>query len=194
MTYIPPCHERDDWFVPDNRGGNRKGLPEGDPRLEENVSISIRAKLTCLTRCKMRQECMEKALRYESDEMHPLRREGETAGAAQSHRWGIWGGYSAQERTRLARSGPLKPTPQAAAKRAPALAAEFVDYHLLRSEAAERWGLTERSVESLLHRYIWDLRIEQGDPWVMARTESPGRNDVRKRNSTEEPLRTVRAA
>jgi hypothetical protein len=148
--YLPPCHERDDWFTLDNRGSTGAKTPA---ELEADCSNAIRTKLTCMTRCKMRKQCMKAALDFEGEEYH---------------RWFVWGGYSPGERRRISRTGPIPAPGHSSAARFDRIN-EFIDYHLTRSEAAERWGITERAVETVLNRYLWDLRVAQEDVWVVLR-------------------------
>lgn len=144
---LTPCHGRGDWFAVDNRGGTDRSR-KTKAEMEQDVSDILRAKLTCLTRCKVRKQCMETALSFEDN-----------------NHW-VWGGYGGGERARILEDGPLPVPSDGAAVRFDRVN-QFIDFHLLRSEAAELWGMTERGVETALNRYIWDLRVIQGDQWVM---------------------------
>ena len=166
METTTPCQQRDtqEWFAPDNRGGIIGG--KSPEQREQDVSDSLRAKLICMTRCPVRKQCMETALSYEDNNY-----------------W-IWGGYSGPERQRIQDDGHLTAPDNTTLARFDRIN-EFIDYHLLRSEAAERWGISERGVESLLHRYIWDLRIAQGDPWVVLHeVEDSSMSDSRKNDES----------
>lgn len=144
MNTSTPCEGADDWFVSSNRGAGDK--PSADR--ENDLANSLRSKLTCLTRCPVRKECMETALSYEDN-----------------HHW-VWGGYAGHERQHIAEQGPLVAPGVMAPARLDRIN-EWIDYRLTREEAAERWGMTVAGVTTALGRYIWWLRVNQSDPWTV---------------------------
>lgn len=178
-TQPPPCSENPEaWFLDNPRGAGREVLPAGDRR--NHREAILRAQLTCLTRCDVRRQCMGTALGNTDYDQHH-----------------IWGGYQGAERQNLLDEGPL-PVPREA------LASnfnidntygkvdEFLGYHLTISEAAERWGLSVRHTENILKYAVWQLRVLEGDPWVMLQAD-PVSSPVEHATSTEVPA-DVRAA
>lgn len=161
----PPCEGSDAWLVEDMSTTSSPGLIHTPGERQANREAILRAKLTCLTWCHRRAECMQGELEFGPDAQ-----------------FFVYGGYSGTERTRLLRSGPLPPPAEAAAGTyrldADLRIAEFLDYHLTLDECAERWNTTPRYAEKVLKYSIWNLRAEQGDPWVMLHDVNVSSRDV----------------
>ena len=145
-----PCEDSDAWFV--------EGTPpvKGDARFDkahrnwDNLEALLRARLTCLARCRVRQACMVQAMAYGEDNDH----------------W-VWGGYTGAERTMIRQKGYVKAPKQRQSKLDTGRLDEFLDYHLSFAECAERWGLKNvRSVYRTLTDHLWALR--DGDEWTRA--------------------------
>lgn len=150
----PPCsYNPEAWFLDNAWGAGREVRPEEDRR--NHREAVLRAQLTCLTGCHMRRQCMESALGNTDYDQHH-----------------IWGGYQGAERQNVLDNGPLPVTREAMAPpynidRTYGKVTEFIDYHLTLSEAAERWGFSVRYTENILKYAVWQLRVLEGDPWVM---------------------------
>lgn len=147
-----PCDDSTAWFVEDLRKDSEPGVFISAEDRRSNREAIIRAKLTCATRCRFRRQCMESALVMD----------------AEDNNW-VWGGYTGHERSSILNDGPLKVPAEVQSQRYrmdPARVSEFLDYHLTLEEAADRWGVTLRHAEYSLKYYIWNQRVQQGDPWV----------------------------
>lgn len=147
MEYTTPCDGSDDWFV--------EGTPpvKGAVRFDKahrnwgNLEALLRARLTCLARCRVRQDCMQRAMEFGEDNDH----------------W-VWGGYTGAERAMIRQKGALKAPEQRQSKLNAGRVDEFLDYRLSFAECMERWELKNlRSVYRSLTDHLWALR--EGDEW-----------------------------
>lgn len=161
----PPCDGSAAWLVEDMSTTSRPGVTHTPGERQANREAIIRAKLTCLAWCQRRAECMKGELEFSPDDQYF-----------------VYGGYSGTERQRFLAKGPL-PVPAEAlggAYRSDAdtRTAEFLDHHLTLDECAERWGTTPSYAEKVLKYSIWNLRVEQGDPWVMLHGDEVSSRDI----------------
>lgn len=173
-----PCDDSDAWFVEDMRKTSIPGERVSVEERRTNREAIIRAKLTCMTRCPIRKDCMEQALSFTDFDQHF-----------------VYGGYMGLERQTIVDGTPLRAPAEAAApgyQLSRERLDEFLDYHLTFEEAAERWGVTLRQAERLLMYGVWQQRVVQGDSWVMLHDGSVAATPVDA--MSKEPPAPVRAA
>ena len=143
MGQPTPCEDSDAWFVAD------RAPKQGGEHDWDNLEKSVRARLTCLTRCRQRHACMEMALAYGEDNDY----------------W-VWGGYTGAERSRIRKNGHVKAPTTGRTPLNMERVDQFLDYHLSLQEATEMWGLSsKRGAYRMMIDAMWHLR--DGDDWLV---------------------------
>lgn len=155
----PPCYGRDEWTRESGYDGANIGNP--DRQLQERAAITF-AQVVCMTQCDRRIECMNQALAFESQ-----------PGEVDAHY--VWGGYRGYERLRVLDGRGLKP-PASRDYYSPdtrdAYLALFVRSDGDIFDFCRRNNINPKNALDRATGYVWQLRIEQGDPWVMLHDQS----------------------
>lgn len=178
---LPPCHGRDEWTRESGYDGANIGDP--DRQLAERAAITF-AQVVCMTQCDQRTACMEQALAYESmpDEVG-------------SHY--VWGGYRGYERARILNENlpALKPPASRhyyGTDTRDAYLALFARSDGDIFDFCRRNNLAPKTALDRAVGYVWQLRIEEGDPWVMLHDGDVA--DAPVDATSKEPPAAVRAA
>lgn len=155
----PPCQGRDEWTR--DSGYARAALGNPDRQIQERAA-TVFAQVACMTQCDRRLACMEQALSYESqpDEVG-------------SHH--VWGGYRGYERVRVLAGQPLKPPgsrDQYSLDTRDAYLSLFVRSDGDIFDFCRRNNMSPKNALDRAAGYVWQLRLEAGDPWVMLHDDS----------------------
>lgn len=155
----PPCKGRDEWTRESGYDGANIGNP--DKQLQERAAIAF-AQVVCMTQCEYRTQCMNQALAFESQ-----------PGEIDAHY--VWGGYRGYERMRVLDGRGLKP-PASRSYYSPdtrgAYLALFVQADGDIFDFCRRNNIQPKNALDRAAGYVWQLRVEQGDPWVMLHDRS----------------------
>ena len=176
----PPCRGRDEWTRESGYDGANVGNPHA--QLLERAATTY-AQAVCMA-CPARRECMETALDFESQE-------GEIGS------YWVWGGYRGYERARVL-DDQLPDLVPPASRDAWSVDTREAFMDLFRrcdgdviGFAADR-GLKVKTVLDRATAYIWQLRVEEGDPWLVLHEQSVSATPVDA--SSHEASDSVRAA